>query len=134
MDKTKSIISGVEYLENKNSMTPKEKRKSLYQKNLKKLGFILLNCSLLKTSSKKTDLNNRNREYLEDQIEQLKKVYEFDKEPGIKVSIHEKKKSSLIDLIRNLILMEEKKLILDDIKNHYFFSGKMIERYTHNAF
>ena len=134
MDKTKSIISGVAYLENKNSMTPKEKRKSLNQKNLKKLGFILLNCSLLKTSSKKTDLNNRNREYLEDQIEKLKKVYKFNKEPGIKVSIHEKKKSSLIDLIRNLILMEEKKLILDDIKNHYFFSGKMAERYTHNAF
>jgi hypothetical protein len=125
-----NIINGNEFLSLKNKMTPEQRRQCLFQKNLKKLGFILLDCALLQKYSMKADVYN-SKEKLEIEFQKLKTLYESG---TIKDDLNEDSKANMLKLISELTLKEQKKLKIKEIYKEYFYSEKQEERYTHNAF
>jgi hypothetical protein len=134
VDKTRNIISGAEYLSNKAKMTPLQKRQTLFQKNLKRLGLILLECALLEKSKGKTEIQKRNRELMKTQVNKMNEKYGYGEDNKIQDDLYDKKKKNTLELISNLVSLNEKKLIVEDIYKLYFYSDKMKERYTHKAF
>lgn len=119
---------------NKPNMTPAAKRQALFQKNLKKLGFILLDCALLTVTSLQNDLNLRNRDFLKTRVDKMMERYEYRADTGFNTDQSLRLKKEVLELISNLVLLEEKDLVLAKIFEIYFQTEQMTERYTHQAF
>ena len=135
IDNMKNIRSGVEYLQMSSTQTKEEKQLKLFGKNLKNLGLILLECTLLKKSYLNSDLNTWPKETLQKEVLQMKKDYDYSNaySPLDKKLVNEdlrKQKKKLLDLVDQLVISSNRTLDIRQIYENNFRAEAKNERYT----
>ena len=132
---TRNVRSGDRFMELNYQVPDVQKSHKLFQKNLKRLGLILLECVLLSKSFLHFDLTTRSRNYLRKSVDTVKRVYDFEnkfemEEVSPQNRAFREKKRKVLTVIENLVMLSEKELGIEEVFHTFFLKDRESERYT----